>query len=203
MLEEVSEKSLNKFESAHAFSRRWLELRDECQHKDGGYSHFGISINFLVAFSCSKENYKWLCDSGFHPIPITRSTIRNMTYDQARGVLMRNYWYPLALDEIPMQIACILYDTALMYDKNVAVRLIQRAFNRCVLYGYKLVISGTMDNDTKHALRVTNTKALWECALDESMKYALSIAQNYPKYHEMSETWIDRINALGVFVRNL
>lgn len=194
---------MDKFDVAHGFTARWLEDKTHSSNNEGCYSQFGISINFLVAFSRNRDNYKWLCDNGFHPLPINRSTIRNMTSMQARGVFMREYWDYLEIEDLPVQMACILYDTALTFDKNIAVRIMQRGYNKCIMYGVKLDVIGKMNHETKKALRTTNTSTVWEHIIDERKAVGLKITQQYPRYADMADTWDKRANALHTLVENL
>ncbi len=191
---------MDRFDVVHAFTQRWLCSGNR---SDGGYSQYGISINFLISFSRNRDNYKWLCDNDFHPLPINRSTIRNMTTIQARGVFIREYWEKLNLEELPVQMACIAYDTALTFDKALAVKIMQRGYNKCVQYGVKLDVNGIMDYDTKKALRSTNTSTVWGSIIDEHKAVGLKITQQYPRYADMADTWDKRANALHTLVENL
>ena len=193
---------MDKFDTAHTFAMRWA-LGQTMYESLGGYSHHGVSINFLIAFSADRDNYKWLKDNDFHPLPITRTTIRNITEQQARGVYRREYWDALGLDNMPAQMACILYDTAIVYGKDVAVMVAQQGYNKCVLHGVKLPVDGVMDYETRKALCATNNPKVWDAIIEVRKKHGDTVASKMPRYAGMQEVWLKRANALHTLVERI
>lgn len=55
--------------------------------------------------------------------------IRALTRNQAMAIYERDYWTPLRCEELPTDVAVVLFDMAVNMGRDRAVRLLQRALN--------------------------------------------------------------------------
>jgi len=55
--------------------------------------------------------------------------IRNLTREQAAAIYHRDYWLPVKGDELPPEVATVLFDMAVNMGVSRAVRLLQRSLN--------------------------------------------------------------------------
>lgn len=86
----------------------------------GGATNHGISLRFLQSQGLAVGD---IDNDG----DIDVDDIRALTPETAADILKRNFWDPLKLDNLPDDLALVLYDTAVNMGPGTAKRLAQKA----------------------------------------------------------------------------
>ncbi len=79
---------------------------------DGGKTKYGITAATLA---------------GYLGTPVTEADMRALDQETARAIYLRNYWVPLACDELPLPLAVCLFDAGVNHGVGLATRLLQQA----------------------------------------------------------------------------
>lgn len=185
------------FTTAHNFVAKWEGgLSDDAADR-GGLTHWGVSFVFLSDFA--KQHSQWLQEIGVHPLPVNRETIRNLTKDQAQRIFKKEFWDPLQLDDMPVQMACLLYDAAVNSGTRQSVKLAQRGYNAARV-GTPLDVDGKYGPKTRAALLDHNTPVVWQGIIAARKNYYAEIVRKRPSQAVFLKGWHNRANDLLKFV---
>jgi len=194
---------MDNFDIAHKFTAKWEGgLSDDAADR-GGLTNYGVSIEFLKDFASEYDNRLKLQSLGVSPLPVTRSTIKYLTEDQAKAIFRHEFWNPLQLDDLPLQIAVLLYDAAVNSGKSQSVKLAQRGYNACVTYGTKLTVDGKLGPLTRAALSKTNTKPVRQAIITARENFYKDIVRNKPSQYVFLNGWLNRAADLRKYVESL
>ena len=194
---------MDNFSIAHKFTAKWEGgLSDDAADR-GGLTNYGVSIEFLKDFASDSDNRVKLISLGVHPLPVTRSTIKYLTEEQAKFIFRLEFWSPLHLDDLPLQIAVLLYDAAVNSGRSQSVKLAQRGYNACVTYGTKLTVDGKLGPLTRAALSKTNTKPVRQAIITARENFYKDIVRNKPSQYVFLDGWLNRAEDLRKYVEAL
>ena len=110
----------DKFARAHAFVAKFEGGFVNHPSDPGGATNYGVSLRFLKAQGLAVGDTDGDGD-------IDTDDIRALTPETAADILKRNFWDPLKLDNLPDDLALVLYDTAVNMGPGTAKRLAQKA----------------------------------------------------------------------------
>jgi len=194
---------MDNFSIAHKFTAKWEGgLSDDAADR-GGLTNYGVSIEFLKDFASEYDNRLKLQSLGVSPLPVTRSTIKNLTQEQASAIFRHAFWTPLNLDDLPLQMGVLLYDAAVNSGRSQSVKLAQRGYNACVTYGTKLVVDGKLGPLTRAALSKTNTKPVRQAIITARENFYKEIVRNKPSQYVFLNGWLNRAADLRKYVEGL
>ena len=194
---------MDKFGLAQDFTAKWEGgLSDDAADK-GGLTHWGVSYAFLVDFARDAGNRQFLSGLGVKPLPVTHATIRNLEKMQARAIFKREFWEPLHLDDMPVQIGVLLYDAAVNSGRAQSVKLAQRGYNACVPHGIKLDVDGILGPLTRAALTKTNTEPVRQAICTARENFYKEIVRKNPSQDVFLKGWLNRVADLRRYVEGL
>lgn len=187
---------MTAFEFAHRFCAKWEGgLTDDAADR-GGLTHWGVSIAFLS--DRARHDADWLRVIGVQ-LPVTRKTIQALTREQAEKIFRRVFWDPYRLDELPMQIATVLYDCGVNAGMPQSVKLAQRGFNACMPEVH-LVVDGVLGPLTRAALSKHCTSTVLGKILDARVEFYASIVKKRPSQKVFLSGWLNRVKDLRTYV---
>lgn len=185
------------FLTAHRFTAA-CEGDDSDHPADrGGVTRYGVSLAFLRATADEAPDVLAALDIAS---PVSASTVRRLSADQARLLFLARFWAPLQLDDMPLHMATVLYDAAVNHGRGTAVKLAQRGYNRCVRYGAPLAVDSIMGPLTRAALRNNNTAAVRGAIIDARISYYHAIVRNDESQSVFLRGWIRRAEDLRRYV---
>lgn len=194
---------MDKFEIAQEFTARWEGgLSDDAADR-GGLTHWGVSLAFLTDFSRDASNRAWLQSIGVHPLPVTRATIRNLDTAQARAIFRREFWTPLNLDDMPVQMGVLLYDAGVNAGPAQSVKLAQRGYNACVRHGVPLAVDGVLGPLTRAALTRDNTQPVRQAICTARENFYKELVRKDPSQDVFLTGWLNRVDDLRRYVEGL
>ena len=194
---------MDKFDIAQEFTARWEgDLSDDAADR-GGLTHWGVSLAFLTDFARDAVNRAWLQNLGVHPLPVTRSTIRNLGTAQARAIFRREFWTPLNLDDMPVQMGVLLYDAGVNSGRAQSVKLAQRGYNACVVHGVPLAVDGVLGPLTRAALTRDNTQPVRQAIITARENFYKEIVRKKPSQDVFLDGWLNRVADLRRYVEGL
>lgn len=194
---------MDKFETAQAFTARWEgDISDDAADR-GGLTHWGVSLAFLTDFAANAANRAWLQGMGVHPLPVTRATIRNLDATQARAIFRREFWTPLHLDDMPVQMGVLLYDAAVNSGRAQSVKLAQRGYNACVMHGVPLAVDGVLGPLTRAALTQCNTPPVRQAICTARENFYKELVRKNPSQDVFLRGWLNRVDDLRRYVEGL
>lgn len=192
----------DNFQTAHKFTARWEGGLTDHPADKGQITKYGVSLVFLRGLAANPANHRRLESMGIS-LPVTRQTIIDLTETQAAGLFRWVFWDGLKLDLIPLRPAVVLYDAAVNSGPARSVKLAQQGYNRCVTYGQKLAVDGVMGPATQAAMRMADTDKALAAMLDERERFFHSIVANNSSQGAFLRGWLNRLNDLRRYVRNL
>lgn len=192
----------DNFQLAHKFTALWEGGLTDHPADRGRITKFGVSLVFLSGLAANPANHSRLTSMGIYP-PVTRQTIIDLTETQAAGLFRWVFWDGLKLDLIPLRPAVVLYDAAVNSGPSQSVKLAQRGYNRCVTYGQKLAVDGVMGPATQAGMRMADTDKALTAMLYERDLFFHTIVANNSSQAAFLRGWLNRLNDLRRYVRNL
>lgn len=192
----------DNFQTAHKFTARWEGGLTDHPADKGQITKYGVSLVFLRGLAANPANHRRLESMGIS-LPVTRQTIIDLTETQAAGLFRWVFWDGLKLDLIPLRPAVVLYDAAVNSGPARSVKLAQQGYNRCVTYGQKLAVDGVMGPATQAAMRMADTDKALVAMLYERDLFFHTIVANNPSQGAFLRGWLNRLNDLRRYVRNL
>lgn len=194
---------MDKFDIAQDFTARWEGGLSDDKADKGGLTHWGVSLTFLTDFSRDYDNRRFLHDLGVHPLPVTRATIRNLDTQQARAIFKCEFWDPLILDDMPVQMGVLLYDAAVNAGRRQSVKLAQRGYNACVLHGVPLAVDGIFGPLTRAALKQNNIENVRQAICTARENFYKEIVRKNPSQDVFLKGWLNRVADLRRYVEGL
>lgn len=185
------------FLHAHAFTAEWEGGDSDNPADRGGVTRYGVSLVFLR--SVADEAPDVLAALGL-VAPVTASTVRGLSAEQARLLFYARFWALLQLDDMPLRMATVLYDAAVNHGCGTSVKLAQRGYNRCVRYGTPLAIDSVMGPLTRAALRNNDTDIVRGAIIAARISYYHAIVHNDDSQSVFLRGWIRRAEALRRYV---
>ncbi len=193
----------SNFDIANIFTRAAEGGLSDHPADRGGITNHGVSIRFLRNVAgASQANRDRLHRMGIR-LPVTREVIKSPPPDQATGLFRWQFWDLLHLDDIPLRMACLLYDAAVNHGRATSVRLAQRGFNASIVHGVSLVEDGILGPLTRRALSTSDTPAVHEAILEKRRVYYEAIVANDATQAVNFPGWMNRIFNLREYVRGL
>lgn len=192
----------DNFQTAHKFTARWEGGLTDHPADKGQITKYGTSLVFLRGLAANPANHRRLASMGIS-LPVTRQTIIDLTETQAAGLFRWVFWDGLKLDLIPLRPAVVLYDAAVNSGPARSVKLAQQGYNRCVTYGQKLAADGVMGPATQAAMHMADTDKALAAMLDERERFYHGIVANNSSQGAFLRGWLNRLNDLRRYVRNL
>ena len=201
---------MEKYDKVYPFTEKFEEKLPGNKNIKGYLSRYGVSFVFLKNFSERKRtkkqeisNWRWLETINVAPLSVTKLTIRNLELWQAKQIFHRAFWEPSNLDELPVQMAALIFDASVDRGIFYGVQLAQRGFNRLVFYGVRLDEDGEMGPLTKKALRMTNNATCWDAIIAEREKFYDDIVLDKPSQSVFLGDWKERCRDLRRFLETL
>jgi len=194
---------MEKFDVAHEFTYGWEGDLSDDKHDHGGLTHWGVSFAFLSDFAKPTANAKFLRDLGVGPLPVTRTTIRNLSPAQARAIFRAEFWEPLRLDDMPTQMGVLLYDCAVNAGRRQSVKLAQRGYNACVTHGVPLSVDGILGPLTRAALEQNNTKPVRQAICTARENFYKELVRKDASQGDFLGGWLNRVEDLRRYVEGI
>lgn len=192
---------MSNFPIAHAFTAQWEGGFSDHPSDKGGLTAYGASINFVKAIAITEDGRDWLQRIGII-LPISKTSMRQITRDQAKSMFKREFWNRLQLDTLPLRPAVCLYDMAVNSGQAASVRTAQRGYNRCVTHGIKLATDGILGPQTRKAL-AQDTDVIINAILDARKDFVEEIVRRDAGQGIFLDGWLNRINGLRSYVMGL
>ncbi len=109
--------------------------------------------------------------------------IRNLTREQAIEIYRNDYWNKCKCNELPQQLAFVLFDSAVNQGPSAAIKMLQRSLS--------VADDGIIGSQTiAAAFRVDETNALMELIAQRCNQYALN-----PNVTRYGLGWYRRVSA--------
>lgn len=187
------------FARAHSFTAYWEGGFSDHPCDRGGLTAWGISRAFLEDLAATPKGERFLRDLGVR-LPVGVTSLRRLNRTQARRIFRYAFWDRLDLDSLPFRMATILYDAAVNCGCVQAVKLAQRGYNHCVLYGVRLAEDGILGSRTRSALAGTDTDRCVEQILEARRAFYRLLVARDPSQRVFLHGWLRRVNSLEAFV---
>ncbi len=153
----------------------------------GGPTNRGITLNTLS---------KWL---GY---PAHLEDIRNITVDTAKEIYRKNYFYNPGINELPIEIQPLIFDSAINHGPSRAIKFVQLVINKAG-FGH-VSIDGIMGPKTKmksfQALDEMNDYFI-NALVDERILFYKKIVLNDSSQSVFFKGWISRAESFRVKVK--
>lgn len=182
------------FSRAYNFTARMEGGFSDDPKDRGGATNFGISTVFLTDFQRRQKSF---CASlGITP-PITKAVIRQLSREQARAIMKREFWDGLDLDEYPPHCAAAMFDCAVHSGQGRAARCLQEALNS--VFNCKLAVDGAIGPKTKAACQLITGESDRRVALamvDSREKFLQRFLEAAPDQNRFSRGFANRLASL-------
>lgn len=193
---------MSDFDLAQDFTAKWEGCLSDDAADRGGLTHWGVSMAFLSDLEYSRRGTALLKSIGVRPLPVNRETIKALTKEQAKAIFKAEFWDRLHLDELPVQMAVLIYDAAVNSGRAQSVKLAQRGFNACDC-GESLEVDGVLGPLTIDALSSHNTQRVRQSILDSRVDFYWAIVNKRPSQKVFIRGWLNRVNDLREYVEGL
>ncbi len=114
---------------------------------EGGYSNEPADKGGKTMYGITEGTLNSAIQKGV----VERTSIHNLTIEQAKKIYRTMYWQPVKGDELGEPLDLLVFDCAVNSGVGTAVRLLQRTLN--ILYGKHLSIDGALGTLTLGALK--------------------------------------------------
>ena len=183
-----------RFRRLHAFIKE--AEGGFANHPDdpGGPTNLGITIETL-------KNWRGT--------DVTTEDVKNLTQAEADEIFRTNYYMECRCAEMPIQVAMVVYNCAVMSGPQRAIRILQEAFNRMGMTirdgadpdsaPGPLKVDGIIGPNTLAAANQTDSAALSSAYLDIYTEYLRGLSN----FSTFGRGWTNRIGKLREFVTNL
>ncbi len=190
----LSAETDKRFRRLHAFIKE--AEGGFANHADdpGGPTNLGITIETL---------------KGWRGTDVTIDDVKALTQEEADEIFRTNYYMGCRCAEMPIQVAMVVYNSAVMSGPEKAVRFLQEAFNRMGMTirdganpaaePVPLKVDGDMGPNTLAAANQTDSAALSSAYLDVYSDYLRGLSN----FSTFGRGWTNRIGKLREFVTNL
>ena len=192
----------DNFSIAHKFTLSWEGGESDDAADRGGFTKFGVSTAFLTDIASTQAGRDVLDRMGVI-LPVTRTTIRNLTESLAASLFRWQMWDTLKLDLIPLRPAVVLYDAAVNSGPRQSVKFAQRGYNACVTYGQPLDADGIMGPATRKAMQQADTEKIIMSMLDQREQFYRDLVAAKPSQEVFLKGWLNRVTDLRRYVRGL
>lgn len=191
------------FSLAHAFTALWEGGVSENPVDKGGLTAYGASIKFVEGIAATVAGQDFLEHIGVR-LPVTRQSMWDVTPEQVRAMLRREFWDRLRLDDYPFPVSLVLYDTAVNCGCKRSVMFAQRGYNACLkANGERLSEDGKAGPLTCAALCSHVTPAVLTAILDARQAFYNELATHDPSQKAFIQGWTNRINSLRQYVERV
>lgn len=190
---------MGNFQKIHAFVRKWEGGLSDDVDDAGGVTKYGVSLAFLS--DLFKRKAQHLSLMGIRPLPPSRETIVRLTEEQAEGIFLNEFWYPMNLYYKPICAQWFLYDTAVNCGISRAVKIVQRAINQMpkndqIYYQEKLQEDGSLGPLTSNAIDHWSCPDLWRLCIKLRKDFYQNLAESKPTQKKFLNGWMNRVNDL-------
>lgn len=193
---------MDGFDIAQKFTAKWEGCLSDDAADRGGLTHWGVSMAFLSDLEGSLRGAYLLSGLEVAPLPVTRETIKALTKKQAEAIFKFEFWDKLRLDELPVQMAVLLYDAAVNTGCLQSVKLAQRGYNTAGV-GTSLLVDGKLGPLTRTALTVHNVKEVRQGILDAREIFYRNLVIKNPSQRVFFRGWLNRTDALRTYVESI
>lgn len=122
----------------------------------------------------------------FRERPVTQDELRDLTREEARQILRELYWKPIRADRLPLPVAQVCYDAAVLTGVRRAGRTLQEALNR---QGNDLAVDGIIGRATIGAAREADPKRV----VDDFAAIQESYLRSRPGFAKYGKGWLSRL----------
>jgi lysozyme family protein len=162
---------LGGFDAAQPLIEKWEGGFSNDPRDPGGATNMGITQETLA---------RW------RGRPVTVDDVRALTRDEARQIFREFYWKPLRGDELPLPIAQLAYNTAVLSGLDRAVRVLQTALNR---QGKPAAIDGEIGTRTiAHAMTADRRRLV-----DDYAEIYEAYLRGLPAFATFGRGWLNRL----------
>ncbi len=193
----------DNFSLAHKFTAMWEDGLSGHPVESGSVTNHGVSLKYLQGVAAESQSNRDILERMGIRLPVTRSVIIDLSKSQASGLFRWQFWDRLKLDRIPLRPAVVIYDAAVNHGLPLSVVFAQRGYNRCVTYGQPLDVDGLLGFATRRAMRETDTDKALMAMLDQREAFFQSIVDKDRNQEVFLHGWLNRLDALGRYVRGL
>lgn len=193
---------MGRFEKAMQFTAKWEGGLSDDKADKGGLTNYGVSLVFLKDIEASSRQSKnYLRELGVS-VPVTRSSVAQLTRDQAMKIFRWQFWDSLSCEDYPVPVGVVLFDMAVNHGRANAVKLIQRGCNVAGITP-ALVVDSKLGPRTQAAIHALDAKKLALCTIDARIKFYNAIVANNPSQKVFLKGWLNRANDLKKYVMEL
>lgn len=119
--------------------------------------------------------------------PASLDDLRNLTREEAQEIFFAKYWTVIRGEELPLPIAQVVYNVAVLSGPKQAILLLQGALKR---QDNRIVDDGNIDADTIAACRGVDQIRLIE---DYCEVYKEYLHKNLPDFEKFERSWLTRL----------
>lgn len=159
------------FEKAHALIEKWEGGFSHHRRDPGGATNMGITLQTL---------------SEWRGRPVSVDEVRNLSRSEAQAIFRERYWGAVRGDELPLAVAQVVYNTAVLSGPRRAGSLLQEALNRQQL---GVAVDGRIGTETIDACRRADQRQLVEDFCDSYEQYI----RDRPHFGTFGRGWMNRL----------
>lgn len=187
------------FEIAQKHVAKWEGGLSDDKFDRGGITKYGVSFEHLKDTAMTKKGA--LASIGIIT-PITKDTIKNLTYEQAQSIFKMDYWIPCQCENMPLAIAVCVYDCAVNSGCSRSIKIIQKAYNR-LFQNTPIAVDGIIGPKTLSAASKLNSEDGIKAIVEERKKFYKAIVDNRPNQRCFLKGWYNRVNDLEKYASSL
>lgn len=188
-----------EFQKAQWFTARWEGGISDHPADKGGYTAFGVCMEFMKDFAANPANRALLAQLGLAGA-VNRGLMKKIDAGKAARILRSAFWDPHSLDEFAQIPAVIIYDASVNCGMRTGLRFMQQALNRTA--STRLDTDGIMGPKTRAAL-LAHGDAAADCAMHQREAYYNNIVAKNPSQKVFLKGWLNRLNDLRQYVARL
>ncbi len=160
------------FTMCHAVVEKWEGKFVNDPDDPGGATNMGITLATLRAWRNA---------------PVSVDDVRHLGRAEALEIFRAKYWNKIDGDELPLAIAQVCYDAAVLSGPGRAVRQLQQALNGL---GRNVEVDGDMGPLTISACRISDERQLAAGLADIRESYLRGLGL----FHKYGKGWMNRLN---------
>ncbi|GAA4650824.1 holin-associated N-acetylmuramidase [Kistimonas scapharcae] len=119
-------------------------------------------------------------------------SIAAMTHDRARQIYYQNYWQPCQCDSLPLSLAVLVFDTAVVMGQGDAVRYLQQSLG--------VSADGIIGPKTLAAANGMAPSSVIPDFLSRRVRHHHRMCVNRPEQERFFRGWVKRCQLLQQFV---
>lgn len=191
-----------KFLRCHPFVVKWEGGLDDDPVDAGGITKYGVSIEFLKDLERESASNRAEMHVLGLALPVSRTTVKELTREQAEKLFKWQFWDRLKLDRFPIRVAAVLYDAAVNCGRKASVKLMQRG---CMAAGLlpPHEDDGILGPKSEDAFAHADSADTLDLAITARDNYYKEIVRRKPSQSRFINGWLNRTKDLRAFIRGL